>query len=158
MVCQSWALQGYGTPTAIYIVYLLKIGFYIWVWSLFCSFTPGMGDLRSFGSWWAAPIAFQKAILWSIAFEGLGLGCGSGPLTGRYFPPIGGAIYWLRPGTTKMPLFPGVPIFGGQTRSMLDVVLYVAHYGFLVRALIAPELTVEYFIHPDPAPSPRSYR
>ena len=25
MVCQSWALQGYGTPWPIYLVYILKI-------------------------------------------------------------------------------------------------------------------------------------
>ena len=42
-----------------------------------------------------------------MLFEVLGLGCGSGPLTGRYFPPIGGFLYFLRPGTTKLPLVPG---------------------------------------------------
>ena len=146
MVCQSWALQGYGTPPGIYVVYLLKIAAYIWVWSFFCSFTPGMGEWRSISSWWAAPIALQKAVLWSMAFEGLGLGCGSGPLTGRYFPPVGGALYFLRPGTTKMPLFVGLPVLGGQTRTVLDVALYIAHYGFLLRALVAPELSAEYFI------------
>jgi len=146
MVCQSWALQGYGTPSPIYIVYLLKIAFYIWAWSFFCSFTSGLGDLRSFSSWFYEPIAFQKAVLWSMAFEGLGLGCGSGPLTGRYRPPIGGPLYFCRPGTTKMPLFPGMPIFGGTKRSLLDVLLYVAHIFFLFRALVAPELSVELFI------------
>ncbi|MBW1876032.1 MAG: DUF3556 domain-containing protein, partial [Deltaproteobacteria bacterium] len=40
MVCQSWALQGYGTPWPIYIVYVLKVVFYVWIWSFFCSFTP----------------------------------------------------------------------------------------------------------------------
>ena len=25
MVCHSWAMQGYGTPLAIYVAYLLKI-------------------------------------------------------------------------------------------------------------------------------------
>ena len=48
MVCQAWALQGYGTPSPIYIVYLLKIALYVWIWSLFCGFTPGLGDLGSF--------------------------------------------------------------------------------------------------------------
>ena len=143
MVCQSWALQGYGTPWPIYIVYLVKVALYVWVWSLFCSFTPGLGDLRSFGSWYYEPIAFQKAVLWSMAFEGLGLGCGSGPLTGRYKPPIGGALYFCRPGTTKLPLFPGLPIFGGTKRSVLDVFVYVAYIGFLFRALVAPELSIE---------------
>ena len=146
MVCQSWALQGYGTPWPIYIVYVLKILFYVWMWSVFCSFTTGLGDLRNFGSWYFEPVAFQKAVLWSMAFEGLGLGCGSGPLTGRYKPPLGGALYFLRPGTTKVPFFAGLPILGGSTRSVLDVLLYAAHMGFLLRALIAPELTADLLI------------
>jgi hypothetical protein len=141
MVCQSWALQGYGTPWPVYLVYILKIAFYVWVWSLFCAFTPGLGDLSKFGAWYFEPIAFQKAVLWSMAFEGLGLGCGSGPLTGRYKPPVGGALYFCRPGTTKVPFFPGIPIFGGYKRTWLDVALYVANMFFLFRALMAPELS-----------------
>jgi len=146
MVCQSWALQGYGTPWPIYLVYVLKVVFYVWMWTFFCSFTPGLGDLGSFGSWYYEPIAFQKAILWSMAFEGLGLGCGSGPLTGRYNPPFGGALYFCRPGTIKVPLFPGLPIFGGSKRTPFDVLLYLAHMVFLFRALVAPELSVELFL------------
>lgn len=141
LVCQAWAVQGYGTPWPIYLVYLLKVAVYVGGWCFFCSFTPGLGDPRSLASWWARPEAFQKAVLWSLAFEGLGLGCGSGPLTGRYYPPFGGALYFLRPGTTKMPLFPGLPIFGGDRRTLLDVALYLAHAAFLVRALTAPALT-----------------
>jgi Transmembrane protein of unknown function (DUF3556) len=143
MVCQSWALQGYGTPWPIYLVYLLKIVFYVWMWTIFCAFTPGLGDLGKFSSWYYEPVAFQKAVLWSMAFEGLGLGCGSGPLTGRYNPPLGGALYFCRPGTTKVPLVPGLPVLGGPTRTVLDVVLYVAHMLFLLRALLAPELSLE---------------
>jgi hypothetical protein len=143
LVCQAWALQGYGTPWPIYIVYALKLVFYVWIWSLFCAATPGLGELGNLQSWYFEPIAFQKAVLWSMAFEGLGLGCGSGPLTGRYNPPLGGVLYFCRPGTTKMPFFPGIPIFGSPTRTVLDVLLYLAHMGFLFRALMAPSLTVE---------------
>ena len=53
-----------------------------------------------------------------MLFEILGLGCGSGPLTGRYVPPIGGFLYFLRPGTTKLPVFPGAPIIGDIRRSL----------------------------------------
>jgi hypothetical protein len=146
MVCQAWALQGYGTPWPIYLVYVLKVGLYVAGWCFFCSFTPGLGDPRTIGSWWLAPEAFQKAVVWSMAFEGLGLGCGSGPLTGRYFPPLGGFLYFLRPGTTKMPLFPGLPVLGGDRRTLLDAALYALHYGFLVRALIAPSLGPAMFV------------
>src|SRR5687768_9262729 len=97
MVCQAWALQGYGTPPGAYALYAVKVAIYIAAWALFCTATPGL-ELRSIGQWWLEPVAFQKAILWSMLFEGLGLGCGSGPLTGRYFPPVGGFLYFLRPG------------------------------------------------------------
>ena len=140
-VCQAWAVQGYGTPWPIYLVYLLKIALYVGGWCFFCSFTPGLGDPRSISSWWFAPEAFQKAVLWSMAFEGLGLGCGSGPLTGRYYPPIGGVLYFARPGTTKMPLLPGLPLLGGDRRTLFDVALYVAHYAFLIRALALPAIS-----------------
>ncbi|MCA9631721.1 MAG: DUF3556 domain-containing protein, partial [Myxococcales bacterium] len=86
------------------------------------------------------PLAFQKAIVWSLLFEGLGLGCGSGPLTGRYFPPLGGALYFLRPGTTKLPLFPGAALVGGVRRTLLDVLIYAALIIAAVRALVAPQL------------------
>jgi hypothetical protein len=139
MVCQAWALQGYGTPIGVYVIYAAKVGFYVGMWIFFCRFTPGLGGIASIDQWWLAPVAFQKAILWSMLFEGLGLGCGSGPLTGRYFPPIGGFLYFLRPGTTKLPLVGWLPVLGGMRRTWLDVALYLALVACLVRALVAPE-------------------
>ncbi len=139
-VCQSWALQGYGTPPATYLVYVLKVGFLVAMWSWFCGFTPGLGGLSSLPEWALSPIAFQKAILWSMLFEGLGLGCGSGPLTGRYAPPVGGFLYFLRPGTTRLPMLPRAPLIGGVQRSFVDVALYLALIGALLWALTSPAL------------------
>lgn len=146
MVCQSWALQGYGSPLAAYVLYALKVVFFIGAWVFFCGFSPTLGGLSTISEWWLAPLAFQKAILWSMLFEGLGLGCGSGPLTGRYFPPIGGLLYFLRPGTTKRPLFPALPLLGGIRRTWLDVALYAAILVCLLRALVAPELNSQLLI------------
>jgi len=140
MVCQAWAADGYGTPLWVFGVYAAKVGFYIGGWIFFCSFSSELGGWNSIGEWWLRPAAFQKAILWSMLFEGLGLGCGSGPLAGRYFPPIGGLLYFARPGTTKLPMFPGVPIIGQSRRSLLDVALYLALLAALVWALAAPVL------------------
>jgi hypothetical protein len=117
LACKAWAVQGYGTPIGAYSLYVLKVVFYIF-----------------------EPIAFQKAILWSMLFEVLGLGCGSGPLTGRYFPPVGGFLYFLRPGTTKLPLYPALPLLGGTRRGITDVILYAALLVLLVHALIAPAI------------------
>ncbi|MFN3197153.1 MAG: DUF3556 domain-containing protein [Bradymonadia bacterium] len=110
-VCVSWAEQGYGTPVYIFAIYGLKIGLYVGLWLLFIGEAPVM-----------SAVAFQKAILWSMLFEILGLGCGSGPLTGRYFPPVGGLLHFLRPGTVKMPM---VSVLG-DTRNLIDVGLYAA--------------------------------
>ncbi|HLY16539.1 MAG TPA: DUF3556 domain-containing protein [Bryobacteraceae bacterium] len=132
MVCQCWATQGYGTPWPVYVLYILKVVFYAGMWLFFCSFSRGPS---------AAPDAFQKAVLWSMAFEGLGLGCSSGPLTGRYSPPIAGFLHFLRAGTIKLPLFPALPLIGGDRRTFFDAALYLAHYIFLLRALLAPALT-----------------
>ena len=146
LACGAWALQGYGTPLPVYALYGVKLLLYAWGWLFFCGFTPGMGGLRSIASWWLLPVAFQKAILWSMLFEILGLGCGSGPLTGRYLPPLGGFLYFLRPGTTKLPLFPRLPILGGVRRSWLDVLLYAAVLVLLVRVLIAPAIGAGHLI------------
>jgi transmembrane protein DUF3556 len=144
--CGAWALQGYGTPIAVYGLYALKVLLYVGGWLFFCGFTPGMGGLTTIASWWLEPVAFQKAILWSMLFESLGLGCGSGPLTGRYVPPVGGFLYFLRPGTTKLPLFPRAPLVGGVRRTWLDVLLYAAFLALVVRALVAPALARDMMI------------
>ena len=140
--CQAWALQGYGTPIAIYLLYAIKVVLFVGAWLFFCSFTPGMGGLATIGSWWLEPIAFQKAILWNMLFEVMGLGCGSGPLTGRFFPPVGGFLYFLRPGSTKHPLFPGLPVLGGWTRTWVDVVLYAALILALLSALVSAQPSI----------------
>ena len=64
-----------------------------------------------------------------MAFEAIGLGCGSGPLTGRYNPPLGGALYFLRPGTTKMPLFRRMPVLGGIAYTIADAATGVIEGG-----------------------------
>lgn len=143
LVCEAWATQGYGTPPLVYGAYLLKALAYVGGWLFFCTFTPGLGELSTISTWWLEPVAFEKAILFSMLFEGLGFGCGSGPLTGRYFPPVGGLLYWLRPGTTKLAVFPRLPLLGGHRRSLVDVLLYAATVGLLITALIQPVPTGE---------------
>ncbi len=138
MACEAWALDGYGTPIAAYAFYALKMALYIGGWAGLCSLSPSLGSLTEIGSWWLEPLAFQKAVLWSLVFEGTGFGCGSGPLTGRYLPPVGGMFYWLRPGTTKLPLFPRAPVIGGARRSWLDVGVYAALHGAAIYALTLP--------------------
>lgn len=133
MVCEAWAMDGYGSPPAVYVVYALKVALYIAAWASFTRISA-VGFLH--------PVAFQKAIVWSMLFEILGLGCGSGPLTGRYFPPIGGFLYFLRPGTTKLPLLRAL----GARRTLLDVLLYASLIVVSLHALLSRTPRPEHFL------------
>jgi hypothetical protein len=125
-LAQDWALNGFGTPVAVYFLYVFKILAY-----------AGLGALLIFATsgWpaWYEPIVFQKAVVWTMLWEVLGLGAGSLPLTLRFSPMVGGFLYWLRPGTTRLPPWPEkVPGTRGTTRTWLDVGLYA---GLLASAL-----------------------
>ncbi|MBM76721.1 MAG: hypothetical protein CMK59_15040 [Proteobacteria bacterium] len=141
MVCQSWAKDGYGAPLGIYIFYILKILLFIGGWWFFCTQNPSFSTDNDFHLWWSHPEAITKAILWAMLFEGLGLGCGSGPLTARYLPPFGGLLYFLRPGTLKLPLFPNVPVIGHHKRGIIDIGLYFLLEANLLYALFSTTIS-----------------
>jgi len=138
-LAQDWAENGFGTPYAVYLLYIAKLVAYAGGGLLLISATTdGLGGLGDLGSWWTEPIVFQKAVAWTMLWEVLGLGAGSLPLTLRFSPMIGGVLYWLRPGTTRLPPWPDrVPLTRGNTRTLLDVALYaglIAMLAFLVVA------------------------
>jgi len=144
LVCRTWASQVNPNPFVVTVMYWVKyFTLYIGVWAFFVSFDAGYPGFTSPGGWAFTADAFRKAMLWSLAYEIIGLGCSSGPMNARFVPPIGGVLYFLRPGTTKLPLFPGVPLIGGMTRGWLDVALNAANLLLLLRALLAPTITPE---------------
>ncbi|CAN5431010.1 DUF3556 domain-containing protein [soil metagenome] len=136
--CVDWVEQGFGAPISAYVFYVLKIALYIGGWAFFVS----RGVEGGIADWWDLPVAFAKAIVWTLVFEGMGLGSGSGPLTVRNLPPFAVLAHYLRPGTLRLAPFPTVPLTGGTTRTWLDVVGYVVHIGFVFRLLAADELTL----------------
>ncbi|BCO36504.1 hypothetical protein BMW24_019575 [Mycobacterium heckeshornense] len=139
IVTRHWVEHGFGTPYAIYLLYLLKIAVYIAAPAAIISLTPGLGGLGHIGQWWTQPIVYQKVVIFTLLFEVLGLGCGSGPLTGRFWPPVGGFLYWLRPNTIRLPPWPGkVPFTSGDTRTVVDVALYAVVLICGVWALLSP--------------------
>jgi hypothetical protein len=125
-LAQDWALNGFGTPVAVYFLYIIKIAVYAGLGLLLIAATSDTaGGLGSIGEWWTEPIVFQKAVVWTMLWEVLGLGAGSLPLTLRFSPMIGGVLYWLRPGTTRLPPWPEkVPLTRGTRRTVFDVALY----------------------------------
>jgi hypothetical protein len=131
---QDWAVNGFGAPYAVYLLYIVKLVVYAGGGLLLISATTsGLGGLGHLGSWWTEPVVFQKAVVWTMLWEVLGLGAGSLPLTLRFSPMIGAVLYWLRPGTTRLPPWPEkVPLTRGTTRTLFDVALYA---GLIVAAL-----------------------
>ncbi len=137
---QAWGEAGFGTPESVFFLYAFKIAAYFlggvllaWVT------TPGMAPLMDVGGWLLEPIVWQKLVVFTLLFEITGFGCGSGPLTLRFLPPIGGLLYWLRPGTIRLAPWPDViPLTGGTKRSIVDVLLYVGVLGGGVFALLSP--------------------
>lgn len=139
-VCsRHWAEHGFGTPSAVYLLYLIKIAAYAAGAAAVIAATPGLDGLGRIAEWWTQPIVYQKLVVFSLLFEILGLGCGSGPLTGRFWPPIGGALYWLRPNTIRLPPWPGkVPFTRGDTRTLVDVALYATVLASAIWVLLSP--------------------
>ncbi|MCW2689764.1 MAG: rane protein, partial [Mycobacterium sp.] len=100
--------------------------------------TQGIDGFTNVGSWWSEPIVFQKVVLYTLLFEVVGLGCGFGPLNNRFFPPMGSILYWLRPGTIRLPPWPGrIPLTRGTARTPVDVALYAALLAVTVFALFS---------------------
>jgi hypothetical protein len=132
------AENGFGTPLVMHVMYGVKIALYIFGGWLFAWSTKGIDGFTDVATWWSEPIVFQKAVLYTMLFEVVGLGCCFGPLAGRYFPPIGSILYWLRPGTIRLPPWPDrVPLTRGNDRSPFDAVLYGALLVLLVIALVS---------------------
>jgi Transmembrane protein of unknown function (DUF3556) len=144
VLAQDWALNGFGTPYFVYLLYVVKLVLYAGGGLLLISVTTqGLGGLGDLGDWWTEPIVFQKVVIWTMLWEVLGLGAGSLPLTLRFSPMIGGVLYWLRPGTTRLPPWPErVPLTRGTQRTLLDVALYAGLVGSALYLLLSDGASV----------------
>ena len=137
-LARHWAEVGFGTPVVLHLFYVVKILLYVLAGALFALTTTGIDGLGRVASWYDEPIVFQKVVLYTMLFEVVGLGCGFGPLNNRFFPPMGSILYWLRPGTIRLPPWPGrVPLTRGTARTPLDALLYGALLVVLVVALFS---------------------
>jgi Transmembrane protein of unknown function (DUF3556) len=137
-MARHWAEVGFGTPVVVHLFYVVKILLYGLAAWLIALTTKGIDGFTAVASWYAEPIVFQKVVLYTMLFEVIGLGCGFGPLNNRFFPPMGSILYWLRPGTIRLPPWPDrVPLTKGTARAPVDVVLYAALLVILVVALFS---------------------
>jgi hypothetical protein len=138
-LAQDWAVNGFGTPYFVYLLYIVKLLIYAGGGLLAISATThSLGGLGQLSNWWTEPVVFEKAVVWTMLWEVLGLGAGSMPLTLRFSPMFGGFLYWLRPGTTRLPPWPDrVPLTRGTRRTAIDVALYAGLLAAAVYLLVA---------------------
>ncbi|HUP99774.1 MAG TPA: DUF3556 domain-containing protein [Aeromicrobium sp.] len=137
-MARHWAEVGFGTPVILHLFYVAKVAAYIlggWLVVLTSDGVDGFFDVQQ---WYAEPIVFQKVVLYTMLYEVVGLGCGFGPLNNRFKPPMGSILYWTRPETIRLPPWPKrVPLTSGDTRTWLDVLLYVALLAALTTAILS---------------------
>jgi len=133
-MARHFAEHGFGSPDVVVLMYLVKMVVYVAIGWAFIVTSPGIDGYFSPDQWWRDPVTFYKFVLWTSLFEVLGLGCGFGPLNLRFIPPMGSFLYWMRPDTIRLPPFKGrLPLTAGDTRTLVDVVLYA---GFLVSTVV----------------------
>jgi hypothetical protein len=134
-----WVEYGFGTPKMIHTIYLVKM---ILLWFLvggsIASWTSDVGPVWDVASWWNEPIVYQKAVVWIMLLEAIGVAGSWGPLAGKFKPMTGGILYWARPGTIRLRPWKAVPGTNGDTRTALDVVLYLGFIGVLSTIMIMP--------------------
>jgi hypothetical protein len=137
-MARHWAEVGFGTPVLLHLFYVVKIALYILAAWLLALTTTGINGFTNVTHWYAEPIVFEKVVLFTMLFEVVGLGCGFGPLNNRFFPPLGSILYWLRPGTVRLPPWPGrIPFTKGDNRTPFDALFYGALLVLLVIAIFS---------------------
>jgi hypothetical protein len=137
-MARHWAEVGFGTPVLLHLFYVVKIALYILAAWLLALATTGINGFTNVAHWYAEPIVFEKVVLYTMLFEVVGLGCGFGPLNNRFFPPLGSILYWLRPGTIRLPPWPRrIPFTKGDNRTPFDALLYGALLVLLVIAIFS---------------------
>ena len=63
-VCAAWAMQGYGTPLAVYALYAVKLALYVGGWLWWCRCTPGLGALSTIDRWPGLPLVGGARRTW----------------------------------------------------------------------------------------------
>jgi hypothetical protein len=140
MLATHWVDYGFGGPKTNHMLYMYKLLFYVVGGIVAVGLTtPSLGGLGNITSWWGELIVYQKLMVWTIIFEIIGFASSSGPLAFKFKPFIGGALYWTRRYTLRVPPWPGkVPFTSGDHRTAFDVGLYYANLAILVFLLIGP--------------------
>jgi len=138
-LARHWAEYGFGAPKITAVIYIAKLlFFYVLGGVLVATLTSGLDPLHP-AAWWNEPIVYQKAVIWTVLLECLGVAGSWGPLAGHFKPMTGGFRYYARVEAIRLPPWPdAVPFTRGDARTPLDVALYAALIASLAVALALP--------------------
>jgi hypothetical protein len=126
ILATDWVDNGFGSPRMVHTIYIAKLVFFYALGGiLVATLTSGL-PLLHVSQWWNQPIVYEKAVLWTVLLELIGVAGSWGPLAGKIKPMTGGILFWARPGTIRLRPWKWVPLTGGDRRTWFDVGLYIA--------------------------------
>jgi len=135
----NWVEHGFGSPYMVHTMYILRlIFFYALGAAVVATVTAGLPAFWHVSQWWDQPIVYQKAVLWTVLLETIGVAGSWGPLAGKVKPMTGGIRFWARPGTIRLRPYKWVPFTAGDRRNRFDVALYGALLISVAVPLLAP--------------------
>ena len=130
-----WVEHGFGTPRMVHVIYIAKLlSCYILGGVIVATTTSRLPAFWHVADWWNQPIVYEKAVLWTVLLEAIGVAGSWGPLAGKFKPMTGGIRFWARTGTIRLRPWKRVPFTAGDRRTAVDVALYLA----LIVAVIVP--------------------
>jgi hypothetical protein len=134
-----WVERGFGTPRKVHVIYIAKLlTFYILGGVVIATATSRLPAFWHVVQWWKQPIVYEKAVLWTVLLETLGVAGSWGPLAGKFKPMTGGILFWARTGTIRLRPWKRVPLTAGDRRTPADVALYLALIGSVIVPLVMP--------------------
>src|ERR1700757_2948163 len=138
ILATDWVNHGFGSPRMVHTIYIAKLVFvYALGGVLVATLTSGLPFLHV-SHWWNQPVVYEKAILWTVVLELIGVAGSWGPLAGKIKPMTGGILFWARPGPIRSRPWKWVPFTRGDRRSWFDVILYVVVMISVVVPLVLP--------------------
>jgi hypothetical protein len=134
-----WVEYGFGTPKMIHTTYVVKLlVLYVLAGTAVATSTSGVGPFWDVAHWWNVPIVYEKLVLWTVLLEAIGLAGSWGPIAGKFKPMTGGILFWARPGTIRLRPWRRVPLTSGDSRTVVDVALYLALLATLAVVVAMP--------------------
>jgi hypothetical protein len=117
ILATDWVDNGFGSPKMVHTIYIAKLVFlYALGGILVATLTSGL-PLLDVSQWWNQPVVYEKAVLWTIVLELIGVAGSWGPLAGKVKPMTGGILFWARPGTIRLRPWKWVPLTSGDRRT-----------------------------------------